>query len=123
MQVCTYEYVRPLIFDWRTPLVTAHCSQVKLMQALVWHPKRRTQPVLIPRETVLWVLVKVGLGLRARVAIDSDNATLIFATVKISHRTKQIFSNDKANVISGPQYRAINSSLDSETVSVDRENL
>lgn len=52
------------------------------MQALVWHPKRRNQPVLIPRETVLWVLVKVGLGLRARVAIGSDNATLIFATVK-----------------------------------------
>lgn len=73
--------------------------------------------------TVLGGLLKVGLGVRARVAIDSDNATLIFATVKISHRTKEIFSNDKTNMISDPQYRAINSSLDSETVSVDIENL
>lgn len=68
-------------------------------------------------------LLKVGLGVRARVAIDSDNATLIFATVKIYHRTKEIFSNDKTNMISGPQNRAINSSLDSETVSVGIENL
>ena len=35
---------------------------------------------------VLGMLLKIGLGVSARVAIGSDDATLIFATVKkISH--------------------------------------
>lgn len=63
---------------------------------------------------VLGVLLKVGLGVVARVLIGSDDATLIFATVKISHQTKDIFSNAKADMISGPEYRAINSGLDSD---------
>lgn len=38
---------------------------------------------------VLGVLLKVGLGVSARVAIGSDDATLIFATVKkISHQNE-----------------------------------
>lgn len=38
---------------------------------------------------VLGVLLKVGLGVTARVAIGSDDATLIFATVKkISHQNE-----------------------------------
>lgn len=91
--------------------------------------------VLIPRETVtadnygpavsvitwilivsavLGVLLKVGLGVSARVAIGSDDATLIVATVKYLTGTKRIFSNAKANMISDPEYRAINSGLDSD---------
>lgn len=47
---------------------------------------------------VLGVLLKVGLGVGARVAIGSDDATLIFATVKknISPKRNKIFPNAKA---------------------------
>lgn len=63
--------------------------------------------------TVLGVLLKVGLGVNARVPIGSDDATLIFATVKIPHQKKHIITNAKAEMISGPEYRAINSGLHS----------
>lgn len=44
---------------------------------------------------VLGVLLKIGLGVSASVPIGSDDATLIFATVKISHQIKDIFSKAK----------------------------
>ena len=42
---------------------------------------------------VLGVLLKVGLGVGARVAIGSDDATLIFATVKKTSHQNEIKSS------------------------------
>lgn len=56
---------------------------------------------------VLGLLSKVELGVSGKIAISSDDATLILATIKISHRTKikknykkknSSLTNDKANI-------------------------